>query len=63
MPTAEQMIDARNKVKTWYRNLLRLIGHADHSIDLIMERTSYETMLEEYKKRNPNVWTGPYSGF
>jgi hypothetical protein len=63
MPTAEEMIETRNAVKTWYRYFLQEGGHPDHSIALIMERTPYEIMLEEYKKNHPYVWTGPYSSF
>jgi len=57
MPTAAQMIETRNAVKTWYRYFLQEAGQSDHSIAVIMERTPYETMLEEYKKSHPNVHT------
>ena len=63
MPTAEEVIETRNAVKTWYRYYLSEQGHQDHSIALIMERTTYEVMLEQYKTAHPNVWTGAYSGF
>ena len=63
MPTAEEVIETRNQVKKWYENFLRSQGHPTISVNLILDRTSYDIMLDEYKKDHPGTWTGPYSSY
>ena len=63
MPSSEDCIDARNRVKEWAVQALIKEGHPERSAEMIVERMPYDEQVRYAEKVNGPIYRGPYSPY